>query len=83
MDLAKIIGILKLELQTLNAAIASLESLDRAHKVSASVPRRAVAAIDRTTGESAPAKRPRGRPRKYPLPAASSSSNNDSESSVA
>lgn len=89
MDLPKIIADLRLELQTIKAAIASLESLDRIPRVPDSVPRRAVAATTRTAGESAPAKRPRGRPRKHPLPvvasrgAAAPSPDDDPESSTA
>lgn len=68
MDLAKIIADLRLELQTMNMAIASLEALARIQKVPGSAPRHAVAASDRSAREPAPAKRPRGRPRKNPLP---------------
>jgi len=70
MDLAKIIADLRFELQTMNTAIASLESLERIQEAADSAPRRGNSASKPSSEEPAPVKRPRGRPRKYPLPAA-------------
>jgi hypothetical protein len=70
MDLAKIIADLRFELQTINTAIDSLEPLARIANAGGSEPRRGNPATKPSSEEPAPVKRPRGRPRKYPLPAA-------------
>ena len=68
MDLAKIIGELRLELRRLEAAIASMEELAQVRKhpgldVRGEVPGESSTA---PTGPE-PQKRRRGRPRKYPI----------------
>ena len=69
MDLAKIIGELKLELQCLDAAITSMEDLARFQNI------KLPDALTHPSADPEPApldpppvKRPRGRPRKNPAP---------------
>ena len=70
MDLAKIIGNLRVELQYLDAAIASMEQLARAQGYPDSSSRSEAPSDPQPPGEDAPPlKRRRGRPRKNPLPA--------------
>jgi hypothetical protein len=69
MDLVKIIGDLKAELQCLDAAIASMEELVRVQGLTDSaVPRAIEIAATPVPPAPGPGKRGRGRPRKNPLP---------------
>ena len=75
MDLAKIIGELRLELQCLDAAIASVEELARVQKLSGSAAGNETPVVDESAVGDAPPqplKRPRGRPRKVSPQAADS-----------
>jgi hypothetical protein len=63
MDLAKIIAEMRLELQCLETAIASIEELARVQNV---LTDELLGAPIQTDEEGAPVKRPRGRPRKNP-----------------
>jgi hypothetical protein len=79
MDLAKIIGELRLQLQCLDAAIASMEELARVQNIPDSGAREEVpAATDASAEEPPPAKRRRGRPRKNPVPDSESPQPTDS-----
>jgi hypothetical protein len=70
MDLAKIISELKVQLQYLDVAIASMEELARVQNVLDSGGRQVVVPDPDPTPETPPpVKRGRGRPRKNPAPA--------------
>jgi len=73
MDLAKIIGELRAELQCLDVAITSMEELARVQNLPDSEVRQILASPpDPGNQEEAPVKRGRGRPRKNPLPSSES-----------
>jgi hypothetical protein len=74
MDLAKIIGDLKAELQCLVTAINSMEELARVQSLSDSEVRQIVSSPPDPESQGQPqVKRRRGRPRKNPLPSSESS----------
>jgi hypothetical protein len=69
MDLAKIIGDLKLELKCLDVAIASMEELARIQNISVPSPVQTTPSTPLPAmQEPPPLKRGRGRPRKYAAP---------------
>jgi len=68
MDLANIIGELKLELQCIDAAIVSMEQLAHVQNIAIPDARKEAPTDPEPAQSEPPVKRGRGRPRKYPLP---------------